>query len=233
MAIKTYLSNEEIQDMIDQADFLRDSVMFSFFADSGCRVSELLGIKVEHVDLQSGVIMIKHLKRGIRKKCPCGFSAGRSQRFCAKCGTDLSNIQAEGIEERNRLIAVGKRTLELMSEYMEDLPGDRLFDISRQRVYHIVRESAEKIGLIGRCILNPETGKNHFVHPHNFRDSLAVSWLNFAGEDGTKQKALQEHLGHKSFATTMRYHKLTPSQVQKGSDEVRQARFGVEKEVSP
>lgn len=228
MAIKTFLTNEEIQQMIDQADFLRDKAILSFYADSGCRVSELLSILVEHVDFDTGEVMIPHLKRGIKKKCPkCGFSAGRSQKFCAKCGTDLSAVRAEGTEERNRLISVGDRTIELLRQHMVGLnPGDKVFDISRQWVYYIVRNAAEKIGLKGRIILNPETGKNHFVHPHNFRDSLAVSWLDFAGEDGTKQKALQDHLGHKSFITTMRYHKLTPSQVKKVGDQVRKARFG-------
>lgn len=228
MAIKTFLTNEEIEQMIDQTEFLRDKAILSFYADSGCRVSELLSILVEHVDLQSGEVLIPHLKRGIRKKCvKCGFSAGRSQKFCAKCGTDLSAVQAEGVEERNRLISVGDRTIELLRQYMVDLkPGDRVFDLSRQWVYYIVRNAAEKIGLKGRAILNPETGKSHFVHPHNFRDSLAVSWLEFAGEDGTKQKALQDHLGHKNYTTTMKYHKLSTSQVKKTADEVRRRRFG-------
>lgn len=214
--------------MIDQTEYLRDKAILSFYADSGCRVSELLGVLVEHVDLDTGEVLIQHLKRGIRKKCPnCNFSAGRSQSFCAKCGMDLSGIQAEGLEERNRLISMGDQTRELLRQHMEGLnPGSRVFGISRQWVYYIVRSAAEKIGLKGRIILNPETGKNHFVHPHNFRDSLAVSWLEFAGTDSGKQKALQDHLGHKNYNTTMRYNKLTPSQVKKVGDEVRKARFG-------
>ena len=214
--------------MIAETEYLRDKIILSFLGDAGCRVSELLRLKVEHVDLETGEVLIPHLKRGTRKKCPsCGHAAGRSQRFCAKCGTDLSNVQAEGIEERSRLITVGERTLELMRQYMTELnPGDQLFDISRQWVYYIVRAAAEKIGLSGRIILNPETGKKHFVHPHNFRDALAVSWLEFAGGDGTKQKALQDHLGHQSFNTTIRYLKLTPGTVKKIGDEVRKLRFG-------
>ena len=214
--------------MIDQTEFIRDKALLSFYADAGCRVSEPLKIKVKDVDLQSGEVMIPHEKRGIKKKCPgCGFNAGRSQKFCAKCGTNLTNIQAEGIEERTRLITIGDRTLELLRQYMEGLdPDDRLFNISRQWAYYIVRQAGERIGLTGKIILNPETRKNHFIHPHNFRDSLAVSWLDYAEGDGTKQKALQDHLGHKSFNTTMRYYKLTPSQVKKVSDAVRKVRFG-------
>ena len=228
MPIKTYLTNEEIQKMIDQAEFLRDKVILTFYADTGCRVSELLGIKVEHIDLDNQVVLIPHLKRGIKKKCPaCHRVAGRNQGFCSRCGSDLSSVQAEGLEERNRLINIGDQTCELLREFTKGLkPGDHLITLSRQMVFYIVRAAAKSIGLVGKVILNPESGKSHFVHPHNFRDSLAVSWLTFAKDDPTKQKALQEHLGHKSFVTTMKYHKLTPASVRKVSDEVRQLRFG-------
>ncbi len=188
---------------------------------------EYKDIKVENIDLDRQEVMIPHLKRGIKKTCPkCGRTGGRSQKFCSRCGTDLSKIVAEGIEERQRLVNIGDETTELLREYIKGLnPKERLIDISRQQVYNIVREAAEAIGLKGKTILNPETGKKHYPHPHNFRDSLAVSWLTYASGDITKQKALQEHLGHQNFDTTMRYFKLQPSQIKKVSDEVRKARF--------
>ena len=215
--------------MIDQADFLRDKVILAFLADTGCRASELLRIKVENLDLESQVVLIPHLKRGIKKKCPdCGQSCGRSQPYCSKCGCELSYIVAEGIEERNRLINIGAKTCELLREYVEDLkPTNNLIGLTRQRVWQVVRDAGTSIGLKGKVLLNPETGKKHGVHPHSFRDSLAVAWLTYAGTDAGKQKALQDHLGHKSFATTMRYHKLTPAAVKKVSEEVRKQRqFG-------
>ncbi len=137
------------------------------------------------------------------------------------------NVIAEGIEERKRLVSVGKETMTLVKEYIEkrENPDGRLINLTRQSVYYIVRNAAEKAGLAGKTIMNPETGKLHYVHPHNFRDSLAVAWLDLAGSDAGKQKALQDHLGHKRFETTMRYHKLTPTDVQEVGDEVRKKRF--------
>jgi integrase/recombinase XerD len=231
MAIKTYLTPEEVRAMAATADNLRDKLILQFYGDCGCRVSELLALRVKDIDVKNRVVMIPHLKRGGRKKCPsCGFAAGRSQKYCAKCGNDLSNIEAVGLVVRHRIITIGADTAELLREYIAGQPPNSLLiGLTRQMVYHIVRVAAELIGLGGKVILNPETGKEHYVHPHGFRDSLAVSWLTYAGSDGTKQKALQEHLGHASFATTMRYFKLTTAEVQSVSDEVRKARFGVQK----
>jgi len=226
MTIKTYLSSEEIQAIIDKASCLRDKVIISFYADTGCRVSELLKVKPEHIDLENKVVLIPHLKRGIRKRCPtCKKSAGRSQKFCSKCGSDLRNVFAEGIEERSRLINIGDATCSIVMQYIESArPKEYLIDITRQRIYGIVRELAAAIGIKGKAILNPDSGKKHFVHPHSFRDSLAISWLSVVGTDVSKQKALQEHLGHLSFNTTMRYNKLTPENVKRVADEVRKAR---------
>lgn len=230
MPIKTYLTSDEIQQMKNQAPYLRDQVILSFFGDTGCRVSELLQVKVENLDLENNVVLIPHLKRGIKKKCPdCGYSAGRNTPFCSKCGCDLSKVAAEGIEERSRLINIGSETAELLKKYIKNLePSENIIKITRQQVYNIVRNAAQSVGIKGKAILNPETGKKHYPHPHNFRDSLAVSWLSIAGTDVGKQKALQEHLGHKKFETTMRYNKLTPSRVKEISDEVRQMRFSRE-----
>lgn len=227
MTIKTVLNSDEIQGMINQATCLRDKVILSFYADTGCRTTELLKLKVENLDLENNVVMIPHLKRGTKKRCPkCDRSAGRNTAFCSKCGTDLSMVKPEGIEERSRLINIGAETAELLRQYVEGLnPSDYVINISRVMIYYIVRNAAQAIGIKGKVLLNPESGKKHYAHPHGFRDSLAVHWLNFAGTDVSKQKALQDHLGHKSFETTMRYNKLTPLKVKQVSDEVRQLRF--------
>jgi len=226
--MRTYLTAENIKDMISTAPTLRDKMVISFYADSGCRVSELLKVKVSDIDFQRNMVLIPHLKRGLRKRCPkCGKAAGRSQSFCSNCGADLSKIVAEGIEERSRLINLGRPTINLIRNYLDNRGDDSpyLINLSRQRIYYIIREIAAQIGLGGKSILNPETGKKHYVHPHNFRDSLSVDWLTIAGDDVSKQKALQEHLGHKRFETTMRYFKLHPAKVGNVSKEVRKRRF--------
>ena len=228
MAIKTYLTAKEIKEMVDRAPTLRDAVIIMFLGDVGCRVSELVSIKVENIDIDRGVVLIPHLKVGIRKRCPkCDRASGKKQNFCPRCGTDISEVAAEGAQERTRLVNVGEETLALVKEYLSQrkTQSDLLIPLSRQQVYFVIRDAARKAGLDGQVMLNPDTGRRHFVHPHSFRDSLAVDWLELKG-DPEGQKALQEHLGHQRFETTARYLKLHPRQVKRVGDEVRERRFG-------
>jgi integrase len=231
MPIRTYLIPAEITAMIDSAPNLRDKLVLSFLSDCGCRVSELLAIRIADIDLERQEVVIPHLKRGTKKQCPiCGNHAGKNTKFCAKCGSDLGEVTATGIDERSRLISIGSGTTSYLREYLQGLKGKRedtlVIGLTRQMIYYIVRDAASRVGLDGKIFLNPETGKHHFVHPHDFRSALAVSWLDFAGSDATKQKALQDALGHKDFSTTMRYAKLTPKSVRDVGDEVRAKRFG-------
>ena len=225
--MKTFLTSTDIQAMIDIADNLRDKMLIAFYADSGARVSELLKIKILDIDFEQNVVLIPHLKRGLKKMCPnCKRAAGRSQPFCSHCGYDLKSIVPEGIEERSRLINIGRATTKLIREYLDDRGTNSpyLINLTRQRVYYIIRELAARVGLGGKSILNPESGKRHYVHPHILRDSLAVDWLTMAEGNITKQKALQMQLGHQKFDTTMRYFKLNAGQVSNVSEEVREKR---------
>jgi len=226
--LKTFLTSDEVRGMIEAAPTLRDKVILMFLADTGCRVSELLRLKTQHIDFDRRLVLIPHLKAGLRKKCSgCGKSVGRRHNFCPKCGKDISNVEAEGSEERTRLINVGDETLNLCREYLQKRKGnsDQLIPITRQMVGVIMRRCANAIGLGGKVMLNPETGIEHYVHPHSMRDSLAVDWLTL-DDSATSQKALQEHLGHKKYETTARYQKLSMESVADAADKVRRHRFG-------
>ena len=228
--LKTFLTSDEVRGMIEAAPTLRDKVIVSFLADTGCRVSELLRLKTQHIDFDRRLVLIPHLKAGLRKKCPgCGKSVGRRHNFCPQCGKDISNVEAEGSEERTRLINVGEETLNLCREYLKKRKGnsDQLIHITRQMVGLIMRRCANAIGLGGKVMLNPETGRQHYVHPHTMRDSLAVDWLTL-DDSGDSQKMLQSHLGHKRYETTARYFKLTLENVADAADKVRKHRFGKE-----
>jgi integrase len=227
VAIKTTLTPDEINRMLGAARCQRDQLICQFYADTGCRESELLAITVENIDFDAGTVLIPHLKHGAKKRCPkCGKSAGRSTPWCSHCGADLKIVRPEGTLIRNRIISLGQVTLDMLREFTEGMAKtDKVINLSRQSVYNIIRELAESAGLGGKKILNPESGRKHFVHPHIFRSSLAVDWLKMAATDANKQKALQEHLGHADFGTTMRYNKLSSDQIKQTADEVRQSRF--------
>jgi len=56
-------------------------------------------------------------------------------------------------------------------------------------------------------LINPETGKVHNVSPHRLRDAFAVHAVKH-DDSGDGLRMLQEHLGHASISTTMRYRKV-------------------------
>ena len=204
----------------------RDKLIISFYGDTGCRASELLAIHPKDIDFKNGNVLIPHLKRGTHKHCPkCNKVGGRNTVWCSKCGNNLSKVEAIGVEERHRIISLGADLTKQLRDYTKGMqPDDLVINLSRQAVYYIIRDLATKAGLDGEVLLNPSSGKTHHVHPHIFRSSLAVDWLKVAGSDVNKQKALQDHLGHKSFDTTMGYNVLSPSQVKSVGDEVRKMR---------
>ena len=227
MPVKTVLTTEEIEKMIGTARCQRDQLIMQFYSETGVRESELLSVLVENIDFDQHTVLIPHLKAGAKKHCPkCNHVAGRKTQWCSHCGISLKDVEAEGVLTRNRIITLSDELIDLLRDFTQGMElHDRVIKLSRQAIYNIIREMASEVGLQGKCILNPDTGRKQYVHPHILRASLAVDWLKIAGGDINKQKALQEQLGHSSFDTTMRYNKLAPSQVRKVADEVQQLRF--------
>lgn len=226
--LKTFLTSQEVKAMIDAADNLRDKAVIYLLADTGCRVSELVRIQADEIDFERGIILIQHLKQRVKKQCPkCNRQAGHKQNFCPKCGADISKIALSGESKVSRLINVGPEALKAASNYLDARKNDSelLIPISRQMVYRIVRDLADRVGIHGRALLHPATLKYHYAHPHSFRDALAIDWASVAG-DAEGQKALQAQLGHQSFESTARYLKLAPEKHREITDKVRSKRFG-------
>lgn len=81
-----------------------------------------------------------------------------------------------------------------------------LFGVNRFRAWGIIKECAEKAGL--PRLVKPETGRTHNVSPHRLRDAYAVHAVK-VDDSGDGLRMLQEHLGHQSITTTMRYSKVS------------------------
>ena len=84
--------------------------------------------------------------------------------------------------------------------------SDRIFDLSRHRAWQIIRDCAERARL--PRLVNSESGKVHNVSPHRLRDAFAVYAVKL-DDSGDGIRMLQEHLGHHSITTTMRYRKVS------------------------
>jgi len=77
--------------------------------------------------------------------------------------------------------------------------------ITERSVHRIITDLADKAKLGN--LLNPETGQIHHVSPHRLRDAFAIHAVK-VDDSGDGLKLLQEHLGHQSITTTMKYRKI-------------------------
>jgi integrase/recombinase XerD len=196
-----------------QATCLRDRLLVRLLFRLGCRISEALALRVEDVDLERGTVTIEHLKVRLRLFCPnCNARLGKTHAFCPKCSTRVEKVVTQEHERRRiRTLPIDGDTLEMLRDYIRrggpiSRGGKMLvFGINRHRAWQIIRDCAERAGL-GQLV-NPETGRLHFVSPHKLRDAFAV--MAVRRDDSTDSiRMLQEQLGHANIGTTMRYRKV-------------------------
>ena len=210
---RAYLEPEEVRLLEDAAEYMRDKLLIRVLFRLGCRISEALGVRLSDIDFSQGVVTIEHLKTRIRLSCPrCQARLGKSHSFCPRCGAEVKEALSQEREHRRlRTLPVDGETLAMIEDYVRrggavSCNGKQvLFGINRHRAWQIVKECAERARL--PRLVNPETGKVHSVSPHRLRDAFAVNAVR-KDDSGDGLRLLQEHLGHQSIATTMRYRKI-------------------------
>lgn len=211
---KAYLEPSEIEKLEEAAEYLRDRLLIRLLFHLGCRISEALGISIGDIDFGQGTVTIQHLKERITLSCPhCGARLSKSHKFCPGCGLEAGKTIAQEKEHhRFRALPVDKDTLAMLKEYIRRSgPVSRsgkkfLFGVERHRAWQVVRDCAKRAGL--PRLINQESGKVHNVSPHRLRDAFAVHAVKL-DDSGDGLRMLQEHLGHQSIVTTMRYRKVS------------------------
>ncbi|WP_059280063.1 tyrosine-type recombinase/integrase [Dehalococcoides mccartyi] len=212
--MKAYLEPEEVERLEQSAEYLRDRLLIRLLFHLGCRVSEALGIKVSDIDFKQGLVTIQHLKQRIKLSCPkCSARLGKGHKFCPVCGQKVEKAVADEKEHRKfRNVPLDTVTLGMLKEYIKrggansKKGNQNLFNLTRHRAWQIVKECAERARL--PSLINPESGKIHNVSPHKLRDAFAVHAVKL-DDSGDGIRLLQEHLGHQSITTTMKYRKVS------------------------
>ena len=207
--MKVYLTPEEVERIAQAATNLRDGLLIRMLFWGSCRISEALGIRVEDVNRAQGTLTIKHLKTRIKLLCPyCSTRLSRAARFCPGCGKEIPEpLRKEQEMHRIRTIPLEKRTMDRLVDFIRrDKTQGLIFKIGRVHALKIVKDCARKAGV--EELVNPETGKVRGVSPHRLRDAFAIMAVQH--DDSTDAiRMLQEHLGHQSIATTMKYRKIS------------------------
>jgi integrase/recombinase XerD len=212
--VKAYLEPDEVESLELAAEYLRDKLLIRLLFHLGCRVSEALGIRVNDIDFKQGTVTIEHLKARIKLSCSqCSARLGKMHKYCPVCGLKVDKAVAQEKEHRRyRSLPVDRSTLNLIKEYVsrggaKEKSGEYfLFNLTRHRAWQIVRDCAEKARL--PRLVNVESGKEHNVSPHQLRDAFAVHAVKL-DDSGDGLRLLQEHLGHQSITTTMKYRKVS------------------------
>jgi len=212
--MKTYLEPKEVDRIEQAAECLRDKLLVRLLARLGCRVSEALGITVSDIDFDQGTVTIVHLKSRIKLSCPnCKARLSRTSGFCPGCGSMVEQAVIDEREHRrHRVLPVDDDTLAMLNEYITrggpvGKNGHRLlFGLTREYAWLLVKTCASRAGL--DQLVNRETGQVKGISPHRLRDAFATHAIKLDGSsDGLR--LLQEHLGHQSIATTMKYRKVS------------------------
>ena len=209
---RAYLEPEEVERLEQAAEYLRDRLLIRLLFHLGCRVSEALGIREADIDFKQSLVTIQHLKQRIKFSCPdCGARLGKGNKFCPVCGQKVERAVTDEKEHRKfRVLPLDDETVSMLKEYLArggvNKKTKLIFDLSRHRAWQIVKECAEKARL--PRLVNQESGKIHNVSPHRLRDAFAVMAVK-QNDSGDGIRLLQEHLGHQSITTTMRYRKVS------------------------
>ena len=191
----------------------RDRLLIRLLFRNGLRVSEVVAIGRDDIDLDRAEVRVVHLKERVQLYCrECGGRLARAHRFCPGCQLQVSEAEKR-IQEtrRQRVLPLDGETVDLLREFISHegpvMKNGRLmlFGITPARAWQVVRDAARRAGL--PPLLNPETGKPRGISPHRLRDAFAT---HAAAMDGSIEgvRLLQEQLGHKNISTTMRYVKV-------------------------
>ena len=153
----------------------RDRAILEVLYGSGLRISELIALDVDDVDLDQGTILVRMGKGNKSRVLPLGRAAGRA------VGDYLSVTRTELVRKRGpRAARDGAAALFLNAR------GGRL---SRQGCWKLLKAYARAAGLEEK------------VSPHTLRHSFATHML----DGGADIRVVQELLGHASLTTTQVY----------------------------
>ncbi len=167
----------------------RDRAVLELFYASGLRLSELVGLDLEDVNLASRVVRVRG-KGGKERLVPFNRSAAEAMRAMVQ---DASRMPASGARAPGR----GGRTGADARRHalFLNLRGGRLTTRSVDRIVRrYVRQAAIAQG----------------ISPHALRHTFATHLL----QAGADLRAIQELLGHANLSTTQRYTHLDVARLQ-------------------
>ena len=193
--VRGFFSVDQIHQMIKGCDNLRDRILIQILFVTGMRVSEL----------------VKPMKGGNQV-------LGLRTDNVLWDENALVIRHAKRKDNPPRRVNVDPGTLQLLREYLEKRPEKSVYviPIGRQMAYNIVRQAAERIGIME--VGDPLVSKRRHPHPHHLRHSLAVHSVRRTKGNYADLIRLQEQLGHSNVSTTASYVQFSDEEQRKWYD---------------
>jgi len=181
---------------LSRGNGLRDRAILELLYSSGLRVSELVGLNLNQLDLDLGIVRV--------------MGKGRKERIVPVGGKAIEASRAY-LEDRGALngLQPGGRTSGLKGEdpIFVNSSGGRL---TARTVGRLMKKHARHSGIFRK------------VSPHSLRHTFATHLLD-AGAD---IREIQEMLGHSSLSTTQRYTHVTLGKLMEVYDKAHPRSFG-------
>jgi integrase/recombinase XerC len=189
--VPAHLSMEEMTTLVEAPDVStplgrRDRAILELFYASGLRLSELVGLDMEDVNLPSRIVRVAG-KGGKERLVPFNSAAQKALRgWYADRASLRSDLKAQGTRHKAQVTKPDPVFL--------NSRGGRLTGRSVQR-------------LVARYVASCST--RFGISPHALRHSFASHLL----QRGADLRAIQELLGHVQLSTTQRYTHINAAQL--------------------
>lgn len=218
--IPTHLSETEITTLIETPNTgdplgRRDRAILELFYASGLRLSELVGIDLDHLNLPGRMVRVMG-KGGKERLLPFNHSAADAIRawlsdrsaILAERGRQTTAGRRPKIEERRTKANGERRTATLRHaqsrpEHSREANADPLF--INYRGSRLTGRSVHRMLRRYMALCSTRLG----ISPHALRHSFATHLL----QRGADLRAIQELLGHARLSTTQRYTHVNAAQL--------------------
>jgi integrase/recombinase XerC len=189
--VPAHLSMDEMERLLESPDTSdplgrRDRAILELFYASGLRLSELVGLDVEDVNLSARIVRVAG-KGGKERLVPFNTTAQRALRAWY---SDRLRIRSAGVKAQS-------------PKPIAQREGDPVFVNSRGT--RLTGRSVQR--LVARYVTGCST--RFGISPHALRHSFASHLL----QRGADLRAIQELLGHVQLSTTQRYTHINAAQL--------------------
>ncbi len=180
-----YLTREELERLFESVEVdsiigLRNRAILEFLYSTGLRISELVNLNQDQVNLERGEFQV----RGKGRKMRIVFLSQRAKEWIV----DYLNMREDGFEP----LFLNHRRARKKKEGAVEMRGEHR-RLTAYTIQEMVRKTALQAGIVKK------------VTPHVLRHSFATELLL----NGADIRSVQDMLGHASITTTQIYTHLT------------------------